>query len=409
MNDLFSKPATPTHQPLAHRVRPKSFDLFHGHEAIFRKYPFLKDQALPSLILSGPPGSGKTTLAQVIASHHGLELYSFNAVLGGVADLKKLIAKAMEVQSFYEKRAIIFVDEIHRFNKAQQDALLPFVEKGDFIFIGATTEHPKTSINRALLSRVHLIRLNKLEPKDIEIILRNALSHEEKTIEKEIITTIALHSDGDARYALNALETFLRQGENQSVEELKNQLGGGSRHYDKNNDRHYDVISAFIKSVRGSDPSAALLYLAIMLDGGEDPKFIARRLVILASEDIGNADPQALTLAISGLHTTEAIGMPEARITLSQVTTYLASTQKSNAAYQGINDALEFVRERPTIEVPNHLRNHHPEKKDYKYPHNYEGAHVTQRYAPQETPEFYQPKNIGTESKIKARLESLKK
>jgi putative ATPase len=408
VEDLFNQNKASPKSPLAHRVRPHDFQDFKGQEKIFKKYPFLKEEELPSLIFWGPPGSGKTTLAQVLANHRGLELYTFNAVLGGVADLKKLIAKAKEVQDFYQKRAVIFVDEIHRFNKAQQDALLPFVEKGEFIFIGATTEHPKTSINRALLSRVHLITLEKLSSDALCAILKTAIEKEERQISDELLETISKLADGDARFALNALESVLLRGDSPSPEELKEILGGGSRHYDKDKDRHYDVISAFIKSLRGSDPDAALLYLAIMLDGGEDPKFIARRLVVFASEDVGNADPQALTLAISGLHATEAIGMPEARINLAQVTTYLASTQKSNASYKGINEALSFVKERTTIEVPTHLRNHHPDAKNYKYPHNYEGSYVSQQYSPQNTPRFYQPKEIGTEAKIKARLEKLR-
>lgn len=404
-NELFSQSFKRT--PLAHKVRPESFEEFYGQEFIFKKFPFLKEKELPSLILSGPPGTGKTTLAQVLAKHRDLELYSFNAVLGGVADLKKLIAKAKEVQDYYQKPAIIFVDEIHRFNKAQQDALLPFVEQGDFIFIGATTEHPKTSINRALLSRVHLVTLEKLSDSALEEILLQALQKENRELSDELLSAIAHLADGDARFALNALEAVLLREEEPTLEELKEILGGGSRHYDKNKDRHYDVISAFIKSMRGSDPDAALLYLAIMLDGGEDPKFIARRLVIFASEDIGNADPQALTLAVSGLHAVEAIGMPEARINLAHVTTYLASTVKSNSAYEAINSALNHVQERTTLEVPTHLRNQHPDGKNYKYPHNYEGGYVPQQYAPKGTPKFYYPKSVGTEAKIKSRLETL--
>ncbi|MCR9204686.1 MAG: replication-associated recombination protein A [Halobacteriovoraceae bacterium] len=405
-NELFSQSFTKI--PLAHKVRPETFDEFYGQEFIFKKFPFLKEKELPSIILSGPPGTGKTTLAQVLAKHRDLELYSFNAVLGGVADLKKLIAKAKEVQDYYQKPAIIFVDEIHRFNKAQQDALLPFVEKGDFIFIGATTEHPKTSINRALLSRVHLVTMEKLSEKAIEGILSQALEKIERDMSDDLLSAIAHLADGDARFALNALEVVLIREEEPTLEELREILGGGSRHYDKDKDRHYDVISAFIKSMRGSDPDAALLYLAVMLDGGEDPKFIARRLVIFASEDIGNADPTALTLAISGLHAVEAIGMPEARINLAHVTTYLASTVKSNAAYEAINSALSFVQERTTLEVPTHLRNQHPDGKNYKYPHAFEGSYVAQQYAPTGTPKFYHPKDVGTEAKIKSRLESLK-
>ncbi len=405
--DSQKSPSAKGRGPLAHRVRPHDFEGFYGQEEIFKKNPFLKGDELPSLILWGPPGSGKTTLAQILCHYHGHELYLFNAVLGGVADLKKVIARAKEVQQFYNKRAVIFVDEIHRFNKAQQDALLPYVEQGEFIFIGATTEYPKTSVNRALLSRVHLVTLNKLSEAALTGILENALSQEEKEMDQEVIGTLARLADGDARQALNALEALLLKGGQITIEDVKEVIGGGVRHYDKNQDRHYDVISAFIKSIRGSDPDAALLYLAIMLDGGEDPKFIARRLVILASEDIGNADPQALTLAVSGLQTVQHIGMPEARITLAQVTTYLASTVKSNAAYLGINEALSYIQERPTVEVPTHLRNHHPDKKNYQYPHNSPDGFVHQSYSPLNTPQFYRPKPLGTEAKISERLKKL--
>lgn len=410
-HDLFGESQITSPQikkgPLAHRVRPQNFEGFYGQEAIFRKHPYLKGEELPSLILWGPPGSGKTTLAQILCQHHGHELYLFNAVLGGVADLKKVIARAKEVQQFYNKRAVIFVDEIHRFNKAQQDALLPYVEQGEFIFIGATTEYPKTSVNRALLSRVHLVTLEKLSNTALEGILNHALEEESSSMNKEVVQTLARLADGDARQALNALEALILKGGDISIDDVKEVIGGGVRHYDKDQDRHYDVISAYIKSMRGSDPDAALLYLAIMLDGGEDPKFIARRLVIFASEDVGNADPQALTLAVSGLQTIQHIGMPEARITLAQVTTYLASTVKSNAAYLGINEALAYVRENPTIEVPTHLRNHHPDKKNYQYPHSFPHSFISQNYAPSKTPQFYRPKDVGTESKIWERLKKL--
>jgi putative ATPase len=251
--------------------------------------------------------------------------------------------------------------------------------------------------------------MEKLSEKAIEGILSQALEKIERDMSDDLLSAIAHLADGDARFALNALEVVLIREEEPTLEELREILGGGSRHYDKDKDRHYDVISAFIKSMRGSDPDAALLYLAVMLDGGEDPKFIARRLVIFASEDIGNADPTALTLAISGLHAVEAIGMPEARINLAHVTTYLASTVKSNAAYEAINSALNFVQERTTLEVPTHLRNQHPDGKNYKYPHAFEGGYVPQQYAPAGTPQFYHPKNVGTETKIKSRLESLSK
>jgi len=400
------------HSPLASKQRPIGFQSFFGQSHLFSRFPFLKDQVeMPSLILWGPPGCGKTTLAGIIAHNLNRSLHSFNAVLSGVADLKKLIKVAMEEESFSGKKSVIFVDEIHRFNKAQQDALLPFVESGDIFFIGATTEKPSVSVNRALISRVRVVELEKLDTSAICDILDKASKDHDYIIPFETIKKISEHSDGDARFALNTLEEIflLKDKEDPSPELAARLLAGGNRAYDKDKDRHYDVISAFIKSVRGSDPSAALLYLAIMIDGGEDPMFIARRLVILASEDIGNADPSALTLAVSCLTTVSQIGMPEGRIPLAQVTTYLASTAKSNASYLGINEALAFVKENPTLEVPTHLRNHHPDKKNYKYPHSYDHHWVEQNYRPKNMPEFYRLTNEGLEKRIKDRLNELRK
>jgi len=406
--DLFNNlEESPNDGPLANQMRPVTFEGFFGQDKIFKIHPYLKGSNLPSLILSGPPGSGKTTLAQVLANFHELPLLSFNAVLGGVGELRDLISKAKENQSFYKKRSIIFVDEIHRFNKAQQDALLPHVEKGDFILIGATTENPKTSVNRALLSRVRVVTLYKHTKESVKQIIEQALKAREATLNSDLVEYLSMISDGDARYVLNSLEVILDQPQEPSLDEVKVLLGGGNRLYDKSDDRHYDVISAFIKSLRGSDPDAALMYLAIMIEGGEDPKFIARRLIIFASEDVGNADPQALTMAVSALQAVESIGMPEARINLSQITCYLASTVKSNACYKAIDYALEYVRSRPTIEVPTHLRNHHPDKNNYLYPHNNPEGFVYQKYFSGKREKFYEPKDIGTEAKIKARLQGL--
>lgn len=392
--------------PLAAKQRPLSFEGFFGQEKVFKRFPFLKGQDIPSLMLWGPPGSGKTTLAGILANHLERELFTFNAVLGGVNDLKKLIERAGETERYSGKKTIIFIDEIHRFNKAQQDALLPFVEDGSILLIGATTEPPKVSVNRALLSRTRIIELEKLSEEALTQILQNACREIKLEFPQETLDLIAHHSNGDARFALNTLEelTLLSERDPQTALDL---MSGGNRTFDKNKDRHYDVISAFIKSVRGSDPQAALLYLAIMLDGGEDPMFIARRLIILASEDIGNADPQALTLAASTLTAVQHIGMPEARIPLAQTTTYLASTSKSNAAYVGINEALSFVKGQGTIEVPTHLRNHHPDKKNYRYPHNHPHHWVFQKYAIDGLPDFYRPTEQGLEAKIKARLNKL--
>lgn len=398
--------------PLAYRVRPGNLEGYFGQEALFKRYPRLREGQFGSLILWGLPGVGKTTLAEILASMSGKTLYRFNAVLGGVNDLKKIIKELMDQKMMFQKEAIIFIDEIHRFNKAQQDALLPHVERGDFHLIGATTENPRQAVNKALLSRLQTLELKPLSHQDLEQIVSKAAEKCHLKIDEEMIQFIADHSGGDARKALNTLEIvereYLYSGELPSQEVVKKQLLENARDYDKNKDRHYDVISAFIKSLRGSDPNAALYWLAVMIDGGEDPVFIARRLVIFASEDVGNADPMALNLAVSCMTAVSQIGMPEARINLAQATTYLASTVKSNAAYLSIDRALEFIREKETLPVPDHLKNFPPkDAKPYQYPHAFEGHFVKQDYTVEEIPAFYQPGNLGTEANIKKRLASL--
>lgn len=398
----------PSKSPLAHRIRPDSMDEFIGHSEIFKRYPYLEDKNFPSIVLFGPSGTGKTTLARLLAKLSGKEFYTFNAVLGGVADLKKLIAQAEETKIRQNRDAIIFIDEIHRFNKAQQDALLPYIEVGSFTLIGATTENPRVSMNKALLSRIHVIELKTLNSDDIEKILNNALIKTKTSFDSELTKILASYAGGDARVALNSLETALTL-KNPTVESVKELIIANARAFDKGGNRHYDVISAFIKSMRGSDPQAALLWLAVMIDGGEDPVFIARRLVIFASEDVGNADPTALTLATSALTAISQIGMPEARIILAQAATYLSSTYKSNASYMGINEALSFVTENATIEVPNHLRNYPPPNtKPYLYPHSYDDHFVQQDYAPKNAPVFYRPTSQGREDGLRNRLMKLR-
>lgn len=386
--------------PLAHRVRPETIEGFVGQFQIKKKLEALNLKNLPHIVFFGPPGSGKTTLAHILASQSKLDLYSFNAVLGGVNDLRKIIATAMDNKLMGSKKSIIFIDEIHRFNKGQQDALLPHLEKGDFVLFGATTENPNTTLNKAILSRVQRWRLDPLTTDEIEDLLERTckkLNHSQ--IKKELITYIAQNANGDARFALNQLEILtqnINEIENLEIDEIIKKYFFDNRRYDKNSERHYDVISAFIKSVRGSDVDSAILWLAAMLDGGEDIEFIARRLIILASEDIGNADPRALTMATDAHYAIKQIGMPEARIILAQATTYLARAPKSNASYLAINDALEFIKSNPTIEVPTHLRNHHPHNRNYKYPHSYPNHYVPQKYNNEDV-KFYESSKLGYE------------
>ena len=405
-NDLFAplvEPKQVGELPTAAKLRPKDFAEYIGAEKLKKQFPFLNaGKSLPSLILWGPPGCGKTTLAHILAAEHQLQMFSFSAVLGGVKDLKELIEKAKQLKT----RSLIFIDEIHRFNKAQQDALLPYVENGAFVLVGATTENPRTSVNKALLSRVQVIQLKAHSLDELRALIDQSAIKLELNLTDQTKDLILKFAQGDARRALNFISLIEQNNElqNDSVK-LKEILIQNTREYDRNEDRHYDVISAYIKSVRGSIPDAALLWLAVMLDGGEDPFFIARRLVILASEDIGNADPAALTLAVSTLQTVQHIGMPEARIPLAQATTYLACTVKSNASYLAIDQALEYVKNNPTLQVPNHLKNFPPpNSKKYLYPHDYPNHWVQQEYTVESIPEFYRPTDQGIEKKIAERL-----
>jgi putative ATPase len=402
-----------SNQPLAFKVRPKEFDGYFGHTKIVNMLKNKLDRSINHFIFWGPPGCGKTTIANIIAAKSEMELYKFNAVMGGVKDLRVLIQSAKDVESHTGKKSIIFIDEIHRFNKAQQDALLPYLESNEFILFGATTEYPQTSLNRAIISRVELVELKKLNGGELSSILNRAAKIEDLYINDMISGLISKFSNGDARVALNKLEHL--NGKFPNIDELDEELLitellENSRHYDKNSNRHYDVISAFIKSIRGSDPDSALLWLAIMLDGNEQPEFIARRLIISASEDVGNANPDALQIATNAHYAVKNIGMPEARIILAQATTYLASSPKSNAAYLSIDKALEYVRSKPTIDVPGHLQNYSPEKKDYKYPHSFERHYVKQNYrnAQDNNETFYEPTEQGFEVRFKNYLDSLK-
>jgi putative ATPase len=408
---LFEDDPTQSNAPMAYKMRPSDLTGFYGQKNILNRLKSLNHKKLPHIIFWGPPGCGKTTLANILATEANLELFPFNAVLGGVNDLRKLISEAIELKNLHGKTSVIFIDEIHRFNKSQQDALLPYLEKGDFVLFGATTEYPQTSLNKAIISRVQVWGFEKLSPEEIFKILDNAQTESKLNFNIEILNYIASFSNGDARSALNNLELLANSKDDISsmtLDEIKIKIFNIQREYDKNSDRHYDVISAFIKSVRGSDVDAAILWLAVMIDGGEDPEFIARRLIILASEDIGNADPRALQMATSSHYGVKNIGMPEARLILAQATTYLAQAPKSNSSYNAINSALEFVKENPTIEVPTHLRSNHPDKRNYKYPHSFQNHWVKQSYHPKQL-SFFESSNLGYEKMQNDYLDKIRK
>lgn len=414
--------------PLAERIRPKTISEFVGQAHLLGEGKpirlMIENDTLSSFILWGPPGSGKTTIARIIANQTKSEFFSLNAVSSGVKDVRNVIELA-EQNKIIGKRTILFIDEIHRFNKAQQDALLHSIESGLLILIGATTENPSFEVIPALRSRARVFVLNELSKEDLVKIIEFALTKDEflsslniKTIDKEFLIYL---SGGDARILLNILEAAAIQEMNKteinlSKEIFENIVQRKNIIYDKAGEEHYNIISAFIKSIRGSDPDAALYWLARMLEGGEDPLFIARRLLILASEDIGNASPNALVLAEAAFSAVDKIGMPEARIILAQCVTYLASAPKSNASYIGIEKALEEVRKNPLAKVPLHLRNA-PTKlmkelgygSDYKYAHDYQNHFVEENYLPDELAgkQFYFPTEQGQEKKIKEWLKSL--
>lgn len=398
MSEQFSLFHSSLSSPLAFKLRPKELKDYAGQHKLLKRIESLNNKNLPHLIFYGPPGTGKTTMAHLLSLKTGSTLHEFNAVLGGVPELRKLIDDVLKITT--TKKHIIFIDEIHRFNKSQQDALLPYLEKGSFILIGATTEYPWTALNKALLSRVTLLELEKLKDDEILTILERAIQKENINIDDEVLTYIASYSNGDARFALNVLEELSYKEENErTIYEAKVIFSKQARQYDKNQNQHYNVISAFIKSMRGSDPDAALLYLAIMLDGGEDPLFITRRLMIFASEDIGLANSEALMLATSCHQALMSVGMPEGRIILSHTVLALTLSPKSNSAYNAINEAMAYVASKPTIEVPTHLQNNHPDSKKYKYPHNFQKSFVKQKYT-EESITFYKPTENGKEKEI---------
>ena len=414
--------------PLASRLRPTTLDEVVGQQHIVGKdkllYRAIKADKLSSIIFYGPPGTGKTTLAKVIAHTTSAEFMQINATSAGKKDMEEVITAAKNNQGMYGKKTILFIDEIHRFNKGQQDYLLPYVEDGTIILIGATTENPYFEVNGALLSRSVIFELKKLSKQDIRTLLLRAISDKEKgmgaynaAIDDDALEFLADVSNGDARAALTALELGVLTTDRSEDGIIHITIDVASEciqkrviSYDKSGDNHYDTVSAFIKSMRGSDPDAAVYYLARMLYAGEDVKFIARRIMILASEDIGNADPMALTVAVSAAQAVERIGMPEAQIILAQAVTYMASAPKSNSAVNAISRAMNVVGRTKTPPVPTHLQDAHYKSAEklghglgYKYAHNYKNHYVKQQYLPDGLTDevFYEPSENGYEATIR--------
>ena len=421
--------------PLASRLRPTTLDEVVGQQHIVGKdkllYRAIKADKLSSIIFYGPPGTGKTTLAKVIAHTTSAEFMQINATSAGKKDMEEVVEQAKNNQGMYQKKTILFIDEIHRFNKGQQDYLLPFVEDGTIILIGATTENPYFEVNPALLSRSVIFELKKLSTEDIRTLLLRAVNDTEKgmgsyhaQVDDDALEFLADMANGDARAALTAIELGILTTDRSEDGIIHITLDVASEciqkrviNYDKTGDNHYDTISAFIKSMRGSDPDAAVYYLARMLYAGEDVKFIARRIMILASEDIGNADPQALQVAVAAAQAVERLGMPEARIVLAQAVTYMASAPKSNSAINAIDKAMRVVQETKTPPVPVHLQDAHYKSagklghgKGYKYAHDYKNHYVKQQYLPDGlTGEvFYEPSENGYEQQIRAYYKKIK-
>lgn len=414
--------------PLAMRMRPETLEEFVGQEEIVASgkllYRAIKADKLTSLIFFGPPGTGKTTLAKIIANTTKAYFEQLNAVTAGVGDIRRVVEEARNRKGMYSQKTILFIDEIHRFNKSQQDALLPYVEDGTVILIGATTENPYYEVNDALISRSTIFRLKPLTEAAIKQLIERCISDEKKglgsyniEITEEALDFIANVANGDARAALNAIELAALTTERSSDGKIHIDLKTAEEciqkralNYEKKGENHYDTISAFIKSMRGSDPDAVLHYLARMLYAGEDPKFIARRIIICASEDVGNADPNAIVVAVAAANAVQMIGMPEAQIILSQAALYVACAPKSNSAVVGIGKAMKDVENKRTGAVPLHLRNDAFKGArewgygvEYKYPHDYEGNYVEQQYLPDELKDavYYFPSDNGQEKRVK--------
>lgn len=422
--------------PLASRMRPTTLDEVVGQKHIIGKdkllYRAIKADKLGSVIFYGPPGTGKTTLAKVIANTTSARFEQINATVAGKKDMEEIVKNAKDSIGMYGQKTILFVDEIHRFNKSQQDYLLPFVEDGTITLIGATTENPYFEVNNALLSRSRIFELKPLEKQDIRELVMRAVYDTEKgmgtysaDITDEAADFLADVANGDARAALNAVELGILTTDKSDDGKIHITIDVAAEciqkrvvRYDHDGDNHYDTISAFIKSMRGSDPDAAVYYLARMLYAGEDVKFIARRIMICASEDVGNADPNALVVAVSAAQAVERIGMPESQIILSQAAAYVATAPKSNAAYMGIAKAMKTVADTRTMPVPAHLRDRHYKGAEklghglgYKYAHDYPNHYVTQQYLPDgmEGMRFYEPSENGYEKKIREHMEFIKR
>ena len=420
--------------PLASRMRPATLDEVVGQQHIIGKdkllYRAIKADKLSSVIFYGPPGTGKTTLARVIANTTSAEFKQINATVAGKKDMEEVVKEAKDLQGMYGRKTILFIDEIHRFNKVQQDYLLPFVEDGTVILIGATTENPYFEVNSALISRSSIFELKPLEKEDIKVLLKRAVEDTQKgmgsihaQIDDDAMNFLADMAGGDARNSLNAIEIGIQTTDRSkdgirhiTVEVASECIQKRVVNYDKRGDNHYDIISAFIKSMRGSDPDAAVYYLAKMLYAGEDIKFIARRIMICAAEDVGNADPMALTVAVSAAQAVERIGMPESQIILSQAVTYVACAPKSNAACNAIFAANEAVKKYRTT-VPVHLQDAHYKGAaklghgtGYKYAHDYPNHYVKQQYLPDEIKDarFYEPGGLGYEKNIREYLKKIR-
>ena len=421
--------------PLASRLRPKTLSEVVGQKHILAPdkllYRAIQADKISSLIFYGPPGTGKTTLAKVIANTTSSSFQQINATSAGKKDMESVVQQAKELSGMYGKKTILFIDEIHRFNKGQQDYLLPFVEDGTIVLIGATTENPYFEVNSALLSRSMVFELKPLSTEDIMILLNRAVTDKTKgmgsfspVLDEDACRFLAEVSGGDARMALNAMELAVLTTTPDKDHKIHITLQVAEEciqrkavRYDKKGDNHYDTISAFIKSMRGSDPDAAVYYLARMLHAGEDIRFIARRIMICASEDVGNADPQALILATAAAQAVERIGMPEARILLSQAAVYVACAPKSNSSYMAVDAALEDVRNRKIVTIPPHLQDAHYNGAEklghglmYQYAHSYPDHYVKQQYLPDELVDtvFYHPGNLGYEKQMAERLDYLK-